>query len=1286
MSNVNAGYLGLITTKREPNKRQRNGIVIKNRITGNSRDELLEDVVVNIRAPQNMGSDYDSAAEFPENKLHIVDARNANRVDRDLVLDRLFNRRDREALNAAAYSSPEAARVAESGQKPDEAEKVEPIASEKAVDGTEAVVFKVPKRKLKNKIRIEGERIEGESQHAPPAAEETAEKAEPPVAAAEEEPAREPPEEEPAAAAEPAKPAAGLVLGQVVKIRRPRKTLKARSADGPAPADAIDLQKARVGDLDIPRRIPTEREKVIVKASSYYMNNRKIFVQRLNEMFSPYLDELRGKQDNISCAKSNSTDAFEMMTHQKIVRDYINLYTPYRGLLLYHNLGTGKTCTSIAIAEGMKSHKRVFILTPASLKMNFFSQLKTCGDLMYKRNQFWEFVSVEGKPEYVDVLEKTLNIGRDYIQKNGGAWLVNITKMPNYSELSSDDQKQVEAQLDMMIRSKYTDINYNGLTRAQLKLMTEDYTKNPFDDSVVVIDEAHNFVSRIINKLPKSSNLKVNAKWMDSVAYKLYHFLLSASNARVVLLTGTPIINYPHEVGVLFNILRGYIKTWKFPVNIETSRKINTDAILELFAREGFNTYDYVLLSGGVLTITRNPFGFINASKDRNGPRETGGRYTKKSAIAGSSPKDDRRRTKKVRASAGGAREEGGGENADSEEIARGAHEGGAGEFEDYGGVVLDETGNVSDADFENTVIRIMKTNGINVIDNNITIEMNKCLPDYQQEFINMFVDVESKKMINETVFKKRILGLTSYFRSAQEKLLPSYVENENGGIFHIVKCIMSDHQFGVYEKIRIAEINEEKRSQTAKSKQSKQGGDDLFNVSSTYRIFSRAACNFAFPDSIERPRPPKKNDPEDAENIDENDFDAITREMERNSDDYIEDGDEEEAGDRSKSVDEIETYNDKIENAMKAINTPEYLSLENMHIYSPKFVSLVENIADERNKGLHLIYTQFRKIEGVGLIRSVLKLNGFAEFKLMKSREGAHAWQIEGMAAEDEGKPRFVLYTGSETAEEKEIIRNIYNGNWDTVPASISDKLRERSNSNMYGEIIKMMIITASGAEGINLKNTRFVHIVEPYWNMVRIEQVVGRARRICSHEELPEELRNIKVFLYVSAMSQIQMKDDKHIQLLMHDISRLDDKTPVTTDETLFEMSVIKDRINQNILNSIKETAIDCSLYADNRKETHLVCYGYGKVVSNQFGSYPSLQMDEIEGSVKNIQKEQLALRKVVMNGIEYRWDDRTGYMYDTESVNRAKITGEDILCVGKLVRDKDQWRFEKDVTAET
>ena len=103
-------------------------------------------------------------------------------------------------------------------------------------------------------------------------------------------------------------------------------------------------------------------------------------------------------------------------------------------------------------------------------------------------------------------------------------------------------------------------------------------------------------------------------------------------------------------------------------------------------------------------------------------------------------------------------------------------------------------------------------------------------------------------------------------------------------------------------------------------------------------------------------------------------------------------------------------------------------------------------------------------------------------------------------------------------------------------------------------GEIIKLLMITSSGAEGISLKNVRYVHIVEPYWHPVRIEQVIGSARRICSHEDLPEELRTVKVFLYLMVLSEKMLKSDETRELRLKDRSRKDGITPVTTDESLY------------------------------------------------------------------------------------------------------------------------------------
>jgi len=213
--------------------------------------------------------------------------------------------------------------------------------------------------------------------------------------------------------------------------------------------------------------------------------------------------------------------------------------------------------------------------------------------------------------------------------------------------------------------------------------------------------------------------------------------------------------------------------------------------------------------------------------------------------------------------------------------------------------------------------------------------------------------------------------------------------------------------------------------------------------------------------------------------------------------------------------------------------------------------------------------------------------------------------------------------------------------------------------------------MITSSGAEGINLRNTRFVHIVEPYWHMVRVEQVVGRARRICSHQDLPEDMRTVKVFLYVTTLSEKQKTDEHNIELRIRDISRFDKKTPVTTDESLYEIASAKQKVNNEILQAIKETAIDCNIYSSQKteKETdNYVCYGHGMVESNEYSSYPSFEKDtNIKDGLDKKEIKMKAIKKQI-DGINYAMDKNSGKLYDLDSFMQAKEKKGDLIYVGQ------------------
>ena len=1113
----------------------------------------------------------------------------------------------------------------------------------------------------------------------------------------------------------------------------------------------VNISAYKVGDTIVATRLPPTRPIPQIQASEFYMNNRAKFIQYINALFRPYRDELTSGESDITCESLYGGDdsaSVALLIHQKIVRDYLNIYSPYRGLLLFHGLGSGKTCSSIAIAEGLKTFKRIVVMTPASLRMNYIEEMKSkCGDLMYKKNQYWEFIESRGNSELTHVLSQILMFPDDkFVTLKGGAWMVNVTKPSNYeTELTPSQRLRVDQQIDEMIHTKYEFINYNGLQTEKLKSMTDGYTHNPFDNSVVVIDEAHNFVSRIVNKLKNPT----------SMAYRLYHFLLSAQNAKVVLLTGTPIINYPNEIAVLFNILRGNIDNWVFTIGDSGSAKVGLDAFKTIFgltgpaagssgkARAGGGggaagafargiglSFDHMEYNARTkkLMITRNPFGFVR-DYDAVSSKYRG-------VIRRGDP----------------AATMGDGDTGAGAAAAAAAAAGGVVSVID---TTSTDNGLLSDAAFERAIVQKLREHGISVVSASSSKQTPfTALPDKLDEFNGYFIDPATLQFKNRDMFIRRILGLTSYFRSAQEKLLPTYDSAAN---FHLVEVEMSDYQFAIYARVRDLERKQEsdmkkkakKRGAAAAGgkKGGEGGGEGIYDdVSSTYRIFSRAFCNFVFPPSIRRPLPgdngaaaseitksaamggvpnagimgethetaemladriarsmergsgggagvkrgrkPKAaaaaveegGEGEEGDVMDENMLDGVTT---RNGDD---DGDGEGEGEmmitgehsdavaasmaaagaaatvtatasagKTSAKDEHKAqYHASIVKAMRdlKVSAGSFLVPDELATYSPKFLHILHNILDKQHVGLHLVYSQFRTLEGIGILKIILETNGYSQFKISKSSGGN--WTID-MTAEEQERPCFALYTGNETPEEKEIIRNIFNSKWKNVPKTITDQLNARTTNNMYGEVIKILMITASGAEGINLRNVRYVHITEPYWHPVRTEQIIGRARRICSHIDLPEELRTVDVFLYIMRFSarQVATDNDESLNIRMNDKSKTDGTTPMSTDQSLYEISNIKERITRQILTAVKESSFDCMIHATAGSKERLNCYSFGMGVGEESLAYhPNIATEEDDKTSKlNKQTTSVKLNKLVVNGKEYAEDSNTHIIYDLE-----------------------------------
>ena len=194
-----------------------------------------------------------------------------------------------------------------------------------------------------------------------------------------------------------------------------------------------------------------------------------------------------------------------------------------------------------------------------------------------------------------------------------------------------------------------------------------------------------------------------------------------------------------------------------------------------------------------------------------------------------------------------------------------------------------------------------------------------------------------------------------------------------------------------------------------------------------------------------------------------------------------------------------------------------EYTQLEGMFQYdrigeySSKIKVILDHIVE--SKGIILIYSQY--IDG-GIIPMALALEelGFIRYKsknLFKKRRPP----LSIHDLKREGKGTMVQATYSIICGDKMLSPNT------------NDEIEALTNNNVNGERVKVVIISQSGSEGIDLNHIRQVHIMEPWYNMNRLEQIIGRARRNCSHAGLPLTERNVQIFLHATDMGEIESMD---------------------------------------------------------------------------------------------------------------------------------------------------------------
>jgi len=291
-----------------------------------------------------------------------------------------------------------------------------------------------------------------------------------------------------------------------------------------------------------------------------------------------------------------------------------------------------------------------------------------------------------------------------------------------------------------------------------------------------------------------------------------------------------------------------------------------------------------------------------------------------------------------------------------------------------------------------------------------------------------------------------------------------------------------------------------------------------------------------------------------------------------------------------------------------------------------------------------------------------VLEQNGFQKYKLKKEN---------GIIIEDPdlkpGVPAYAFFTGEESQDDRDLYRQIFNNPLkysDDFPQTLKESIKEPDR-------LCILMASKAGAEGINLENVREVHILESQWNPAIVDQVIGRAIRICSHARLPLEERTVEVKIYVSVFSKEQSVgiEGPNIALIRRndtDLKRYDVEQAtevfLSTDEYMYDLSYRKGRIAKNISLLLKQSAIDCEIHRKlhSKEQPVIQCMRFDTTTKSEDLAWtPSLKSEERDTLyLKNIVRKSRRLQRVSIKGLLLIIDPDTQEVFDAQAFEDKRL----------------------------
>lgn len=239
----------------------------------------------------------------------------------------------------------------------------------------------------------------------------------------------------------------------------------------------------------------------------------EILGERYIESGSPNYNIYRKKEfyDNrLDKIEMKPSQPGQFMRHQVIIARYLSSNTPYTGLLLMHEPGTGKTCSSVAAIEQIRSEINEYngalvLMKGSNLINNYINELVficTC------KTQDKDKKCIDGP----------------YIP-------------PEYHEDGITDE-QKKRRINSKIKEFY-EFDTFGVFSTKISKMREENIVKKYSNKIIVIDEVHNL------RLKDEEN-----------HYSVIHkFLHTVKNSKVILLSGTPMVDQPEEIASIMNLI-----------------------------------------------------------------------------------------------------------------------------------------------------------------------------------------------------------------------------------------------------------------------------------------------------------------------------------------------------------------------------------------------------------------------------------------------------------------------------------------------------------------------------------------------------------------------------------------------------------------------------------------------------------------------------------------------------------------------------------------------------------